>query len=101
MKDANIKLGKINKLSADLQRKASIGGPQSQKYKIQFKYAQIVYKTHHEFISKAIFWKSRAIINLGPQFAQLKEQYSRQLFTIEQNYKREMLGLEAIDTGEY
>lgn len=102
MAECNAKLGRINTLSARLQKSAS--NPENknaQVDRIKLKYAQSAYKIHHEFVSKTIFWKSRSKIDMGPQYLQLKEQYTRNLFMLEQAYKREALGLQTADTSNY
>ena len=102
MKEGQIKLGRINRLTAKLQKDAT--NPENknqQEAQIKLKYAQDAYKLHHEFISKTIFWKSRTGVNMGPQFLQLKEQYTRALFTLEQAYKRTALKLNPANTDNY
>lgn len=102
MRETNYKLGSINILSARIQKGAS--NPENknaQSDRIKLKYAQNAYKIHHEFVSKLIFWKSRPGFKMGPQFLQLKEQYTRSLFMLEQAYKRESLGLQTADTSNY
>lgn len=102
MAEANVKLSRVNKLTAQLQKKAmDQNNKNAQMDKIQLKYCQAAYKLHHEFISKTLFWKSRSMIIMGPQFLQLKEQYTRALFNLEQDYKREELGLKTVDTRNY
>ncbi len=102
MAEANIKLSKVNKLTAELTKKAQ--NPQNknnQMDQLKVKYCNMAYKLHHEFINKTLFWKSRSMIVMGPQFLQLKEQYTRALFALEQDYKREELGLTTADTSAY
>ena len=102
MAEANIKLNKVNKLTADLTKKAqNQQNKNSQLDQIKVKYCNMAYKLHHEFINKTLFWKSRSMIVMGPQFLQLKEQYTRALFALEQDYKREELGLSTADTSAY
>lgn len=102
MAEANIKLSRVNKLTAELTKKTQ--NPQNKNSKIdqiKLKYCNMAYKLHHEFINKTLFWKSRSMIVMGPQFLQLKEQYTRALFALEQDYKREELGLDTVDTSAY
>jgi len=102
MAEANIKLSRVNKLTAELTKKAQ--NPQNKNSnidQIKLKYCNMAYKLHHEFINKTLFWKSRSMIIMGPQFLQLKEQYTRALFALEQDYKREELGLNTVDTSAY
>lgn len=102
MAQANAKLRRINMLTAKLQRAASDPSNKNvQTDRMKLKYAQDAYKIHHEFVSKTIFWRSRVKMNMGPQFAQLKEQYTRSLFTLEQAYKRSALQLNPADTSNY
>jgi len=102
MAESNAKLNRLNMLTAKLQKSASDPtNKNAQSDRIKLKYAQDAYKIHHEFVSKTIFWKSRAGVNMGPQFAQLKEQYTRSLFTLEQAYKRASLQLNVADTSSY
>lgn len=102
MAESNAKLQRVNTLTAKLQREATDPtNKNAQTARIKLKYAQDAYKLHHEFISKTIFWKSRTGFNMGPQFLQLKEQYTRALFTLEQAYKRAMLQLNPADTSNY
>ena len=102
MSESNAKLQRVNMLTAKLQKEATDPSNKNvQQSRIKLKYAQDAYKLHHEFISKTIFWKSRTGFNMGPQFLQLKEQYTRALFTLEQAYKRAMLQLNPADTSNY
>lgn len=102
MAEGNAKLQAINQLTAKIKKEMmDPDSKNKQENAIKLKYAQEAYKCHHEFISKTIFWKSRAKFNLGPQFLQLKEQYTRQLFMIEQAYKRAALKLNVADTSNY
>lgn len=102
MAESNAKLQRVNMLTAKLQKEATDpSNKNAQQSRIKLKYAQDAYKLHHEFISKTIFWKSRTGFNMGPQFLQLKEQYTRALFTLEQAYKRAMLQLNPVDTSNY
>lgn len=102
MAESNAKLNRVNLLTAKLQKQASDPtNKNAQTDQIKLKYAQNAYKLHHEFISKTIFWKSRVRFNMGPQFLQLKEQYTRALFTLEQAFKREMLNLNPAETQNY
>lgn len=102
MAESKVKLDKIIALSADLKAKAM--NPENknvQRDRIQLKYCNSAYKLHHEFINKTLFWKSRTNVVMGPQFMQLKEQYTRALFNLEQDYKREELSLNPVDTSNY
>jgi len=102
MREGNFKLQAINRLTAKLKDEAARpDNKKKQEDMIKLQYAQQAYKCHHEFISKTLFWKSRANFNMGPQFLQLKEQYTRQLFMIEQAYKRAALKLNVADTSNY
>lgn len=102
MAESNAKLQRVNLLTAKLQKQAmDPNNKNAQVDQIKLKYAQNAYKLHHEFINKTIFWKSRVMFNMGPQFLQLKEQYTRALFTLEQAFKREMLNLNPADTQNY
>ena len=102
MTESNAKLNRINMLTAKLQKAASDpNNKNAQSDRIKLKYAQDAYKIHHEFVSKTIFWRSRVAVNMGPQFLQLKEQYTRSLFTLEQAYKRVALQLDPANTSNY
>ena len=102
MLESKAKLNKITALMGELKTKSM--NPQNknaQRDQLQLKYCNSTYKLHHEFINKVLFWKSRSNIVMGPQFLQLREQYTRALFNLEQDYKREELGLDSVDTSNY
>lgn len=102
MLESKAKLNKITALLGELKSKSM--NPQNknaQRDQLQLKYCNSAYKLHHEFINKVLFWKSRSAIVMGPQFLQLREQYTRALFNLEQDYKREELNLNPVDTSNY
>lgn len=102
MRESKARLDKITAFLGELKSKSM--DPQNknaQHDQLQLKYCNSAYKLHHEFINKTLFWKSRSMIIMGPQFLQLKEQYTRALFNLEQDYKREELKLDPVDTSNY
>jgi len=102
MTESSMKLQSINLFANELKKRAANPANRNAELdKLKFKYCELAYKIHHEFITKAIFWKSRVKFNMGPQFSQLKEQYTRSLFTLQQEFKREELGLSVADTSNY
>lgn len=102
MKESRFKLAKITALASDLKIKATNPTNKNvQRDRVQLKYCNLAFKIHHEFINKTLFWKSRTKFVMGPQYMQLKEQYTRSLFNLEQDYKREELQLNPVDTSNY
>lgn len=101
MVDFSNRMAKINNLSADLTKRISLNTQSKSKDQLKLKYCNLAYKLHHEFANKTIFWKSRNPLLRSANFIQLKEQYTRSLFALEQAYRREELGLEAANMEEY
>lgn len=101
MADFSNRMARINNLAAELTKRVNLNTQSKSKDQLKLKYCNLAYKLHHEFANKTIFWKSRNPLLMNANFIQLKEQYTRSLFALEQAYKREELGLEAVDTQEY
>lgn len=101
MADFSNRMARINNLAAELTKRVNLNTKSKSKDQLKLKYCNLAYKLHHEFANKIIFWKSRNPLLMNANFIQLKEQYTRSLFALEQAYKREELGLEAVDTQEY
>lgn len=101
MQDFSNRMAKINNLAADLTKKIHMDTQNKSKDQLKLKYCNLAYNLHHEFANKTIFWKSRNPLLRSANFIQLKEQYTRSLFALEQAYRREELGLEAANMEEY
>lgn len=97
------KLNAISNLEKNLRAKMQDPAHEKTRNKlaIDAKYVMTAYKMHHQYTSKLIFWKSRSMLMMGPQVKQLQEQYTRQLFMLNQDYQRTTLNLKTAPTQNY
>ena len=99
---SRFKLNKISMLEKSLQDK--LNSPETKtksKIAIQAQMVQQAYKLHHQYTTKLIYWKSRTPLMMAPEIKQLTEQYSRQLFMLQQEFQRRSLNLNPANTANY